>query len=59
MRGTELPRTESREGRKKALAEVCTMSRVAARSSTCDKNSDDDHDRDEESCFSIKWRKSG
>ena len=47
MRGTELPRTESREGRKKALAEVCTRSRVAARSSTCDKNSDDNHDRDE------------
>ena len=35
MRGTELPRTESREGRKKASADVCTMSRAAPRSRTC------------------------
>ena len=34
IRGTELPRTESREGRKKASAAVCTMSRLAPRSRT-------------------------
>ena len=35
MRGTELPRTESREGRKKASADVSTMSRAKPRSRTC------------------------